>query len=88
MLTLQMMLKMKTKADDCCNSCGSMAVVSGLSVAKKYRRAYLRKIRRKEYRKLKAVVPAVAHKEKVSKVRCGDICSFSFTVTIFNNNLI
>jgi len=62
------MLKMKTTADDCC--CGSMVVVSGLSVAKKYRRAYLRKIRRKEYRKLKAVVPSVAHKEKVSKVRC------------------
>ncbi|KAK2181941.1 hypothetical protein NP493_376g05011 [Ridgeia piscesae] len=61
-----MMLKMKTTADDCC--CGSMVVVSGLSVAKKYRRAYLRKIRRKEYRKLKAVVPSVAHKEKVSKV--------------------
>ena len=43
-------------------------MVSGLSVAKKYRRAYLRKIRRKEYRKLKAVVPAVARQEKVSKV--------------------
>ena len=69
-LVLQMMLKIKTTSDDCCNSCGGMAVVSGLSVAKKYRRAYLRKIRRKEYRKLKAVVPAVAHQEKVSKVRC------------------
>ena len=38
-------------------------------VARRVRKAYLRKIRQMEYRKLQAIVPAVASKDKVAKVR-------------------
>ncbi|CAH1803179.1 unnamed protein product, partial [Owenia fusiformis] len=40
----------------------------GQKVSRKYRQQYLRKLRRKEYGKLQASVPAVALMEKVSKV--------------------
>lgn len=36
--------------------------------ARKVRKAYMRKIRQIEYRKLQAIVPSVASKEKVAKV--------------------
>lgn len=40
---------------------------AGDKVARKYRRA---SIRRAEYKKLKAIVPAVAKKKSVTKVSC------------------
>lgn len=45
-------------------------LTAGEKVSKKYRRAMIRKA---EYLKLKAIVPAVARKKAVSKVRDG-IC--------------
>jgi len=40
----------------------------GQKVSQKYRKAYLRKLRKQEYSKLRAMVPSIADKQKVSKV--------------------
>ena len=40
----------------------------GKKVSQKYRKAYLRRLRRKEYLKLRAILPSISKKEKVSKV--------------------
>ncbi|XP_064634675.1 uncharacterized protein LOC135492258 [Lineus longissimus] len=37
-------------------------------VSKKYLKAHMKRLHKKEYRKLREMVPAVAHKDKVSKV--------------------
>ena len=41
---------------------------AGQRVARKYRKAAQRRLRRKEYTKLRAMVPSVAARDKVSKV--------------------
>ena len=38
-------------------------------VSRKYRKAYMRKLKAREFSKLRAIIPATAKKEKVSKVR-------------------
>lgn len=43
-------------------------VSAGQRVTRKYRKAYIRKLKQKEYKKLQAIVPNLAKKEKVSKV--------------------
>ena len=44
-------------------------ISAGQRVTRKYRKAYIRKLKQKEYKKLQAIVPNLAKKEKVSKVR-------------------
>ena len=62
-LALPQMLKITS-----CQPAPRRQLTAGQRVSTKYRKAYLRKLRRREYSKLRAMVPAVAAKDKVSKV--------------------
>jgi hypothetical protein len=48
--------------------CVKRELSASQKVSKKYLKAHMKRLHKKEYRKLREMVPAVAHKEKVSKV--------------------